>query len=357
MKTNFLQKLFYPPNYLSMKAAGVDIRNRSIRYIEVADKRGNLFIKNFGTVSLPPNTVENGEIINKDALVKALLEVKGKISSDFVKVSIPEEKTYIFDTQILLVKGSDERESIEFKLEENVPLKIDEISFGYDIIKKEEKEISDSLVASVSAIPKKVIENFTEVFTFAGLAPIGFEIESRMMARAVVPKDDKKTIMIINIKEDSTLLSLVVSGIVRFSSTVAIGDGIMKENLSKTNLLLSSGEISDSLSHSGTDVENEIFYSLLNIFSVIKDEVEKFNEYLAAKSEGKGVLLPKTVDEIILCGASATLPGFINHISQNIDKKIMIANVWNNVFDVKNRIPSIKFHDSLDFATAIGLAI
>jgi len=357
MKANFFKKISRPPHYLSMKAAGIDIRNQSIRYMEFADTKKNSPIKNFGQVLLLPNTIKDGEIINKSALVKALSEVKMKISSDFVRISIPEEKTYIFDTQIPISKGSNIRESIEFKLEENVPLKTDEVFFEYDVIKKEERNGTGNMLLSVSAIPKKTIENFSEACILAGLTPISFEMESRMMAQSVIPKGDMRNFLIINIKEDSTLLSLVVSGVVRFTSTTLIGDMTIKENLSKTNPSLSSGKIPDVFLSSNTSVDKELLYSLANVFSAIRDEITKFNEYLLSKSEGKGILLPKAVDEIILCGRSSALSGFAGYINKNTDAKVTLANVWTNVFNVNDRLPRITFQDSLDFPTAIGLAI
>ncbi len=327
MKINFFKKLFYPPRYLSMKAAGIDINNRSVRYIEFSDSKGNLSIKNFGEVSLLPNIVKNGEIIDKNTLVKALSEVKKKISSDFVKISIPDEKTYIFDTQIPLVKGSNIRESIEFKLEENVPFKVNEVYFEYDTIEKDEKSGIRNMTASISVIPKKIIESFSEVCILAGLSPISFEMESRMVAKSVVPEKENGTFLIIDIKENSARLFLVVSGIVRFTSTVSVGDSAVKENASKTD-----------------------------IFSSINEEIKKFGEYLLSKSEGKGILLPSMIDGIILCGSSAALPDFAGNVSKNTNTKVTLANVWSNIFDINNRLPRVSFENSLDFAAAIGLA-
>lgn len=340
MKTNFFKKLFYPPQYLSMKVAGLDIRNGSIRYVEFTDAKGNFSIRNSGRIALPAHTVKDGDILDKDALVKALSELKGKISADAVKLSIAEEKTYIFDTQVPLVKGASVRESIEFKLEENVPLKADEVFFQYETVKKEGRGENGTLIASVSVIPKATIEDLAEVCSLAGLSVAGFEMESRMIARSVVPSADPRALMLINVKDDSTLLSLVVGGIVRFTSTIALGESAMKESLAKADAM---GE--------------EAHYSLANVFSVVKDEIEKFNEYLLSTSDGKSIPLPSSVDEIILSGEGASLPGFADQIGQNINAKITLANVWSNVFDVNVSLPKLAFADSLDFAAAIGLAI
>ena len=356
MKAGFIKKLLRPPRYLSMKAAGINISDRFVRYIEFIEKKGHLSIKNFGEIPLPANTMKEGEILNANALVKALSEVRTKITSDFVKISVPEEKTYVFDTEVPLVKGSSIRESIAFKLEENVPLKIDEVFFEYDMVKKEEESGTHNAIFSISVIPKKVIEDFTAVSIRAGLTNIGFEIESRMVARSVIARDDRRNLLVIHIKEDSTLLSLVASGVVRFTSTVAIGESSMKENLAKAAPVLSSGKIPDTFFYPHA-TDNDPSDSLINIFSAIRDEIEKFNDYLSSTSEKKGIPLPQSVDEIIISGRSAALSGLIRHVSQGIEAPVTLANVWTNVFDINDELPRLTFVDSLDFPVAIGLAL
>ncbi len=357
MKVNFFKKLLRSPKYLSMQAAGIDVCNECVRYIEFGGAGEKTFIKNFGEIPLAPNTFKDGDIIDADALSKALAEAKKKISSDFVKLSIPDEKTYLFDTWIPLVKGSDVRESIEFNLEENVPLKRDEVFFEYDVIEKEERDGIKGIFVSVSVIPKKNIQDFTDVCVRAGLAVESFEMESRVTAHAVVQNGDSKTFLVVDIKEGSTLLSLVVSGIVRFTSTVALGDAAIKENISTINPSVPAGKIPDSFLNANADIESKLSYSLVNVFSVIVDEMKKFDDYLLSKSEEKSTHLPKMIDEIILSGRSAALPSFAAHIRQNMNAKVVLANVWSNSFDINEKIPRIAFNDSLDFASAIGLAI
>ncbi len=357
MKTHFLKKIFYPPNYLTLLVAGVDIGNNEIRYIEFSNKRGNLTLKNFGEIALPENTVKDGDILNKDALVKALIDLKSKISADFIRVGIPEEKTYIFDTEIPKAAGQDIRQAIEFKLEENVPLKVDEILFEYEVLKTQKRD--DHIHSTVSVIPKKTIESFVEIFDSAGLSPVAFEVESRMIARSVIPRHDQKTVIVVDIKDDTTVMFGVVDGVVRFSSTVGIGASAIKESLLKVDPTLydNSGKLSDKAYDLTTPFNSDMFISLLNVFSVIKDELIKFNEYIESKAAEKRNFSPQKLDRIILCGSKAALPGFANYLNQNFGVQIVLSNVWSNVFEKNEQIPDLKFQDSLDFSAAIGMAI
>ena len=358
MKSNFIKKLLYIPNYLSLPVAGIEICNKSIKYIEFFDKKGVFSIKNFGEISLPPNTMKDGDILNKDALVKALTEVKNNISSDFVKVSIPEEKTYIFDVQIPGEARNNIKETLEFKIEENVPLKLEESSFEYEIVGDNSQ--SKDLLLSVSVMPQKIISDYTEILDQSGLYPISFEIESKMIASAVIPKDENKNSIIINIRDDATLLIAVINGFVRFTSIVSVGESAIRENLLKTDLFrgeLIIGKFFESDFSFETTYTKDLYSSLMNIFSIFKDEAEKFNEYIINKFPNLNGSSGKNIEKIILCGRSSTLPGLAKHINQNINAEITLANVWSGVFDVKENTSNMKFHDSLSFVTPIGLVV
>lgn len=357
MKANFVKKIFCTPNYLSMPAIGVDIGNRTIRYIDFYDKKGKLSLKKYGEISLPVGVIKDGEILNKEILVKSLIELKNKISSTLINVSIPEDKNYIFNIKIPRVPDKEIRQILEFKIEENVPLKLDESVFEYEII----EEFSDKkeLFLNVSVIPKKVISDYSELFDLAGLYPLSFETESKMTAFSIIPKDDKRTFMIINIKDDSTVLSIVSGQTVCLTATVSIGNYSIIDSLSKS--LEYKGKIMDKLPdeffYSNKSYDINAFNSLLNIFSVFKDEVEKFSNYWLSQDEKTKNTFSQDIEKVFVCGRSSALPSFRDHITQNIGIQVSISNIWQNVFQLDCFVPDIKFIDSLDYAIPVGLAL
>ncbi len=358
MLSIFFKKLFSLPNYLSMPVSGIEICNKSIRYIEFFNKKGIFSVKKFGEVLLAPNIIKDGEILNKDALAKTLAEVKKNISTDFVKVSIPEEKTYIFDSQIPKEAKSNIREAIEFKMEENVPIKLEEASFEYEIIN--DNKLERDMMLNVSVIPKRVISDYTDVFDQARIYPLSYEIESKMVADSVISKGDKGNSIIINIKDDSTVLIAVIDGFVRTTSLVPIGEGVIRGSLLKTGLFsdeLVVGKFFENDFSFETTYSKESYLSLANIFSVLKDEVEKFNEYIINKFIDSKNYQTKKINTIILCGRSSTLPGLAKHINQNINTEVVLASTLSNILDIKENVSDMKFQDSLSFATPIGLVV
>ncbi len=338
MKLEFFKKILYPIDYLSFRRAGLDISGESIRFVEFLNESGKLSIKNFGEVLIPEESIKNGEIYNSEGLIKALSQVKNKISVTTVTVSIPEEKTYIFEIKLPEMDFSEIRDALEFRMEENVPFKNNEVYFEYEIIGQDKKD--GGIYLSVSVIPKKIVEEYTNLLVSVGLFPISFEIESRIIAQTIIPSGDKRNYIIVDIKDSSTLFSFVEGGVVRFSSTLGIGESYIRNSLLKTGASLEK-------------VEKESIVSPINVYSVIKDELEKFVDYIKTKRENNKSELHK----VMVCGKSANLPGFLRHISQNLDVEIELANVWVNLFDTNEYLPPIDFDDSLNYSIAIGLAV
>ncbi len=348
------KKLLYPPRYLLMPAAGININDKCIRYLEFTKSHRETLVKSCGEIPLPENAIKEGEVLNKNILTKALLDIKGRISTHFINVSVSEEKSYIFDCSIPNIEDKDIRQAIEFKLEENVPYKADEVYFEYEIVKRP-KIKSDEILVSVAVVPKKIINDYGDAMRSIGLFPVSFEVESKAIARSVI-KNKNKNYLIININEDSSIFSICTGTIVRLTSVIPIGSSAVKNNLQKTGqeLFDASGQIRDTIFSSNTSYDDDAFSAFLGFYSILKDELNKFIEFIATKSDAA---LPGKIDTIILCGQSASLPGFLNYIKQNSTIDVEFANIWSNVFDLDAKIPEMKFSNSLNFATASGLAL
>lgn len=70
----------------------------------------------------------------------------------YAKVSLPEEKAYLFQTDVPSANFSSIAQNIEFKLDQNVPTLLENVLFQFDIMPK--AVTGNSLRASVSVIPR-----------------------------------------------------------------------------------------------------------------------------------------------------------------------------------------------------------
>lgn len=351
---NFLSTI---PSYLDMSPIGFDISDQAIRFIEFSKNKKELTPIIFGEKELPQGLIVSGEIIKKDELVSILSSLREKYSMKFVKVSLPEEKAYFFKTELPKVYGKEIRQGIEFKLEENIPLRADESLFEYDIL-NEGDEKNDHWDVGVSAVPKFVAESYSDMLNDSGLTPVAFEVESKAMARSVIKDGDGLSVMVINIKDGATVIAMVRDGATRFTSVVAIGGNLITEAMRKN--FSTSFQEAKKIKEEKLFIESKesvaIFFSLIGIISELKDEISKFYAYWLEKNDSNGEHGGK-ISKIILCGKDSMIAGLKDYLSQNLETKVEIGNVWTNAFSTEDYLPEISFPESLNFATAIGLAL
>lgn len=349
---SFFNTLFPPPRFLSMPAAGLAISDRHVRYVRFKKGSRGRTIDLHGGCALPQGVIESGFINNEKELIKALTNLRKESGISFVHATLPEEKAYLFKTELPHMDEQEIRSSLEFKIQENVPLSPAKAVFDYSLI----PDYSPTTIgASVVVLPSKVVSIYTNVLVSAGLTPLSFHTESQAMARAVVPSDDMATSVVVHFRETKTVFFIVSRGVVQFASTIPIGGDALTVLIQK-HFKISFDEAEEMKKSHGfaTNQENsELFLSFVNELSVVKDEINKLYNYWRNYEPNKELAIKK----IILSGSDALLPGIDRYLALDFTAQIEIANVWSNAFSLEKYIPPIDARRALNFPAAIGLAL
>jgi type IV pilus assembly protein PilM len=345
---------FPPPSFLDLNVAGVDISDNSIKVLGLKQFEGISIPDFFEKVKISSGTISKGGIEDQNPLIETLSALRMKYGLNFIRASLPEEKAYLFKTVIPSTKDRDQvLNNIEFKLEEHVPIPINESIFDYDVI----QEKNNKLEVSVTVFPKTTIANYQQIFKSAGLTTMSFILEGQAMANSVIPKGDTKTYMIIDFGRTRTGISIVKNGIVSFTSTIDIGGSeinriIMKRfNVDDTE----AESMKNKRGFINNKEDKELYESVIKVISSLRDEVNKHFVYWNSKEPDKKE--EDNISKIILCGGSSTLSGLLEFLSLGIKSSIEIADVWQNVFSYDDYIPQINQKEALSYATAIGLTL
>lgn len=355
MKKTFLD--FFPlPKFLETRPMGLALTERHIHVVEIVKKGNGLELGRFGFRQLPAGAIQEGYINDKRVVMEALSSLRGELGMEFVSATLSEEKAYIFKTELPKAVEGNLREAIELRLEENVPLAVQDTTFDYAVI----PGVSDAnhIDVSVSALPSKVVEAYLEVMRAAGLRPVSLSIEAVTLSRALIPRGNLGTFMVVNIGETRTGLSIVSRGVVQFSLTVPIGGDVLTEGLKK-RFSVSDEEakkIKEERGFKKSRENMEIFFSLMNTVSAIKDEINKLFIYWQTHQNFSGNMVAD-IEKVIMCGRDCNLAGFDEYLSLTLKVPVEVGNVWQNVFSFNDFIPAIPFLDSFDYAPAVGFAL
>ena len=250
-------------------------------------------------------------------MLKILQNLKKELNLHYVKISLPEEKAYIFTTKIPIVKKEEVPIAVESKIEENVPVSPKELIFDYQFSPHLGQDHLDIVVA---ALPIKIVEMYVELAVSSGLTLLSLEIESQAVARAVLAEGNTETTLIIHFGQAKVGFYVVNQGIVRFTSTVQLA----KDQSGKSQSFLSA-------------------------------EIKKLYVYWHTLKENAGKP-EKKINQIIICGENLE-NNIVPYLSAENSSPVSLANAWANVFDINSILPDIPFSDSLGYVTAIGLAL
>ncbi|MFA6094826.1 MAG: pilus assembly protein PilM [Candidatus Paceibacterota bacterium] len=363
MKTNLSQhnelffRIFPVPTFLASSSVGIDISEKTIRFVELVRNKKGIEIKKWGAQDMAFGIVQSGDILQPEELKKVLSHIKEQQEFQYISATMPEEKAYLFKTSVAVSTSGNIRESIEFILEENVPITRAESVFDYAVIPNQIAR--DTHDVSVSVLPADIVHNFLSAFKSAGLEPHIFQTESRAIARAVVREGDLGTHMIINFGKSKTGVSVVSEGVVQFTSTINIGGedltALIQKYLHVDEVEAERIKLTEGLVRR---TENEIvFTSIIAAVSALKDEISRLFFYWNTHKDSVTGASSHKIERIILCGRDSLMEGFDDYIASSLKTHTEIANVWINVFPGFETVPAIPHDESLDYAAAIGVAL
>lgn len=353
MKRSAFYHFFPPPQFLQMPAVGLDISDAAMRYSELVETRNGMILGRFGEEPIPQGIIESGEVKKPEDLRAVFAKLKTDHGLEFVNVSLPEEKAYSFNMALPPMKLDAVRGAIELALEDNIPLSSQEALFDYSILKDDETGI----VVNVSAIPQDLVYGYLAAFEGTGVSPVGFEVETDSLVRAVIPSNDTRTHMIVDFGRTRTGVIIVVGGAVRFTSTIAVGGNLITESVAKTlKVTLEEAEKIKRTQGVSKSDNDELTLAIMSKVATIRSEIARHLAYWNTHEDEAGGKRPP-VEQVFLCGGDSNLVGLSEYLSNGLNMPVDIANVMINVNTLEAYVPEISFNDSLRYATAVGLAL
>lgn len=354
-----LVQILPPPSYLAMPGAGVDISDTSMKYVSFNSSlrtHTKPELKLWGDIDIPNNVLNRGLVLDPKKLTAVLAEFKQKTGIEFVRVSLPEERAYLFETEIKKeVPLKEIRSTLEFRLEENVPIPSREAFFDYDILPSSDSDRSVRVVVATYA--RETILQYYDACLAAGLTPLSFEVEAQAMARAVIPKGERDTVMLIDFGKTRTGVGIIHAGTLLYTSTIDIGGAQLSQVLRKVLGDLPEEQLTQIKNTEGLIRgidDSRTHDALLSTISVIKDEVATRMEYWHQKEKFHE---NRRIKRIVFCGGSVNLKGLPEYFTEMLGLPCERANVWTNVCSFDDAVPPIERRFSYGYATAIGLAL
>ena len=356
---NTLERWFPMPQMLLPRAVGVDISDSSIKWLVLEGPPGKRRIHSYGQEPLEHGIVVDGTVHDVPRLAAALSAVKLHAGGiDCAHAALPEEAAYVFSMRV--VEGSSRAQilsMIEFEFEARVPIAPKDAVYDFNII-AEHGEGGEEI--GVVVFPRDLAETYVAAFSAAGIQLLSLEIEARSIARAVSSgTSDEPITLLVDFGRARTGFAVLKRGIPIFTSTVTVGGDAMTRAIME-KLGLSEEEAVRFNDEQGLLAEggrtSPGAEALSGVAASLADEVARHYHYWDTRRNERGERMTP-VERVFLVGGSANLKGLCDYISARVQAETIRPDVWQHVSSLDDYIPQIDRRTSLQYATAVGLAL
>lgn len=344
---------FAPPSYLALPTAGIDVSASGMKVVTVKDTLNGLELDAYAEERLAPGTVQNSEVADRPAIVKALRALAKKFKVSYANITLPESRGYLFEATVPGRTREEWCTAVEARLDEYVPLPPAEVA--YDLVPL--KAQGDGMHVVGVGYARRVVEETLQNFADAGITVRAVESEVFALPRALFPADDTDTALIIDIGKTTTKLLVVTARIPRFATTLEVGGHALTLAVQK-HFGVTEEEAKRVKAEKGLVVggeNDEYLTSMLSTVSVIRDEIIRRLDYWNTRAGSLAAHAP--VSRAVLVGGNATLRGLPEYLAAALKMPVELGDVFRSFAPRDEWLPEVDYTESLAYGTAIGLTL
>ncbi|MDD5341577.1 MAG: type IV pilus assembly protein PilM [Patescibacteria group bacterium] len=347
---------------------GIDLSPDSIKMVELKEEGGKPRLVTYGYTEAKSEILRGDFISNKNLTAALLKEVadKSRVTTKMASAAMPIAS--VFSTVVklsnLLKKDLDNRVRIKALLSEEVkkilPRPIEEMVFDFNLMPTEEIEKAasgariDAARFLITAAPNDVVKDYVDIFKQADFALNSLDIEPFALVRSLIGID-KSLIMIVDIGENRTTLSIVNNTMPIFNRTIQAGGSVVTKAVADSmGITVAEAEnykldLGIMMAQQGMNAyPKQIEDSLAPIVSEIKYLIKNYYDQSGRE---------KLLDKVILTGGGAMLGNFLDkYLSGVLDLRCYVGDPWARVVYPEEIAPVLK-EIGPRFSVALGLAM
>lgn len=325
---------------------GLDLEAGSIAAIEVHEN-GASRVAGAGVLALPSGIVREGEVTDEDALAEAIKSLfsEHKLSKS-VRLGVANQRVVVRTLRFPAIDNPGELDAaIRFEAQEHIPMPLDQAVFEYQVVGGSTDEAGEASVdVVVVAARRDMISSLVRAMRKAGLQPIGIDLSSFAMIRALasagngtapaeVPSYEERMeasseggtpvpatlhcnlgdVMNLAVARGTTCLFTRVSqfGIEGVAQRLAERRGL---SLAHARQWMAHVGLTDPVESIEGDAETIVGARELlgEGASKLVDELRLSLDYYGAQEDAV------TVENIVACGTGTTIPGMLEHLEREL---------------------------------------
>jgi type IV pilus assembly protein PilM len=301
---------------------GIDISSSSVKLLELSRQGDRYRVEAYAVEPLPIGAVIDKNIAEFEAVGDALSRALTKARTRLRKAAVAVAGSAVISKTIEMDAGlcDDEMDSqLRVEADQYIPWPLDEVAIDFEVQGPCARHPGrvDVLLA---ACRKENVEVREAALALAGLTARVVDIEAHALERScgLLAANERKTVMIVDIGATMTTLSVLRDGRMNFSREQLFGGRQLTDDIQRRYGL--------TLEQAGQAKKNgglpgDYVSAVLQPFcESLTQQVSRSLQLFFASGQGN------SVDQILLAGGTASIPGLSQLIEQRLGIPVRVAN-------------------------------
>lgn len=337
---------------------GIDISSTAVKLLELSHSGGRYRVESYAVEPLPPNSVVEKNIADAEAVGESIRRAVKRSGTKTREAAVAVAGSAVI-TKIISMNGSlndDEMESqIELEADQYIPYPLEEVSMDFEVIGPSEKnpELVDVLLA---ASRSENVDMRVASLELGGLTGKIVDVEAyalenafTMVAQQLPDGARDQTVAVVDVGATMTTLNVLHDQKIIYTREQVFGGKQLTEEIMRRYGL--SYEEAGMAKRQGGLPDNYIPEVLEPFKEAMAQQVSRSLQFFFSSSQYS------SVDQIVLAGGSASIPGIDELIESKIGTATSIANPFADMALSSRIKPQTLSNDAPALMIACGLAL
>ncbi len=341
---------------MSNRPFGLDISATTMKAVLLLEEGGKLGVSAIAQSPTPPRGMLSESPFDQQDMAESIRKMmdEAKITTPIVNVALPDSQVYTRIIEMPSLSDKDIASAIYWEAEQYIPLPLANVTLDWNILKKPANDANGGkMEVLLVGAPTILIDKYQKVLTLAGLSINAIETEILATIRPLVTPNHFPNSMVVYIGDLSTSFAIIKESTVVFTYSIAAGGiAINRAIASGFGFTLAQAEkYKNTYGISEHSLGGKIGKATEPVLTSIIIEIKKALAFYSEKYKNDDV----PIQQILLSGGNAKLPGIDLFFAENCGIETVIANPL-RLLGIE-KAPKEILDNAFDYTVAVGLAM
>jgi type IV pilus assembly protein PilM len=338
---------------------GVDVSSTSVKMVELSSAgKGGFRLERYAIEPLPKDVVTDGNIANLDQVADALRRAFKRLGSRNRNVALALPAAMVITKKIIVPAGQKEDDlelTVEAEANQYIPFALDEVNLDFQIL-GQAPTTADEVEVLIAASRKEKVEDRVAAAEACGLKPRVMDVESyatqeafQLIGPSLPANGRDQNIALVDIGAHVSHFYVLRNNQFLFSRDQAFGGNQLTQDIQRA-FNLSAEEAESAKKNQGLpeSYEGEVLQPFMETLAL---EITRALQFFFTSTSYN------QVDQIVLAGGCALLPGLDDLVSKRAGVGTIVANPFVNMHASERIRPRQLALDAPMLLIATGLAM